>query len=215
LAQNTNPARSNPLLPILSGLIMLAWIIYAVLQYTSYQSQSKMQVASLSDILSEKPRNGTYQVKGGRMYWVYAQAVGFTNDREKDAGYDYTSYVPYIDPASKKVVMLVKMEHYSPKDFTQLIDDDKPQDQTGQFIDPSTVDPELYKVFTAHNYPIEQDTPIFEQFGAPANPVNKIVITGILALLLSGGCWGLLYMLSRPKKRRKSFSERYPDRRTY
>jgi hypothetical protein len=204
-----------PWLPYATGGFVLSWILFAAFSMIQYQNGKTLHTATIAQVASDKPTTGQYKVTGGALNYTFAEAVGYSNDHDKDAGEDFTSYVPYIDPRTLKVVMLVQLEHYSPKDFVRLVDDMTPQQQIGEFIDPNTVDPRLYAMFDDRRYPISRDTPVLVQFGAPVDPKSKIVMTGIATLLLSGGLWSFAYLKAKPKTRRKSFSERYPDRRVY
>jgi len=204
-----------PWLPYATGGLILLFVLFAVFEETAYQSAKTLRTASLAEIAQTKPKSGMYKVTGGMLYYVYAEAVGFTNDHDKDAGSSFNSYVPLIDPQTKRAVALVELDNYSPKDFNSLIDDGKPQDQIGEFVDPATVDPRLYPMFDERQYPIPKDTPVMVKFGGATPPDSKIITAAVLTLLVIGGGWGISYQIAKPKKRRKSFSERYPDRKVY
>jgi hypothetical protein len=49
----------------------------------------------------------------------------------------------------------------------------------------------------------------------PSSLHLHIGVAIFLALLIGGGPWGFMFLLNRPKKVVKRFSDRYPERRIY
>lgn len=211
-----NFVKKNPWLFAVSGLVVIVFAIYVVKQTTAYNALLVNHNINLSEVATLDSKVGTFTIRGGQLNYVYAQAVDFRNDKEMDAGSKYDSYIPYIDPQSKRVELLVKMDGYSPSQLL-IHRDDPPQPIQGAFVEQSTVAPEIYTSFENRNYPVGQDVPVFEMFKSaePSTLKHKIILGSILAVLIGGGPWLLMYLLNRPKKRRKSFSDRYPQRRVY
>ncbi len=200
----------------MTGGVLVAYIILFVVQMAKVNAANQMKTISVQDVASLRPTSGNYQVTGGRLNYVYAQAVGFTNDHDKDAGTSFDSYIPYVDDKTGKTNMLVKMLGESPKSLLSHIDDPGGP-VIGFFHDPSTVEPEIYQDFANRKYDVSPDLPVMEMFGGvdPAAVRSKLILIGVVLLLGLGGLWTLMYFKSRPKQRRKTFSERYPDRRIY
>lgn len=205
-----------PWLPIVSGVVLVVFVLFVVKSVADYNAQTVVHGATLNDIVQLHPTSGHYNVSGGRLDYAYAQAVGFANDKDKDAGTTYDSYVPYVEPKTRRPMMLVKFPGMSPADFTQHIDDPA-ESVMGQFVDPSTVDPDIFTRFSSMNLHLQTDMPVMAMYGGvePGSLNGKIILAAILALLFGGAPWLVMYLISRPKKRRKRFSERYPERRIY
>ena len=201
---------------VVTGLVVLLVGWYIVRQVIAYNAQLIIHNATIEQIAQLQPTSGTYSVTGGRLNYVYSQAVGFANDKDKDAGTVYDSYVPFVDK-SDHVLMLVLMTGYSPANMWDHIDDPPAKSLTGSFTDPNSVPQEIYNDFSSRKYPVQQGLPVMIVPGGiePSTLHWHIGMACFLALLIGGGPWGVAYLISRPKKRRKTFSERYPERRIY
>jgi len=205
-----------PWLYAVSAAAVLLFFGYYFMQQAAYKKAWELHNVTLQDIAAQRPTEGNYTVTGGWLNYTFAQAVGFANDPEKDAGSHYDSYVPYYDPKTKQVVMLVKIDGESPA--TLLVHrDDPPEPVTGYFLDPSTVDPEIYQDFANRKFSVQPNLPVLWLAGGPSESAlhAHIWIAGILLFLLGSVPWGVMYLISRPKKPRKRFSDRYPERRIY
>jgi hypothetical protein len=204
-------------LPILSGITLLLWILFAAISSAKFNASDHLTKTTVQNIAQDKPTYGWYEVSGGIPNYVFAQAVDFDNDKDKDAGHNYNSFVPYIDPKSKQVLMLVEYPQMSPSDFIQLVDQGVPLPATGTFYDPSKIDPQIFSRFAARSYSVPADTPVMLMYDSPdpSKLKSKLITTAIIALLIGGVPWGIMAIVGRPKKRSKTFSERYPDRKVY
>jgi hypothetical protein len=215
--QTPSLLKRYPWLLAVSGLAAILFAVYVVVQMSAFKRLSELHAVTLDQVAQSRPTSGTYSVSGGLLNYVLAQAVGFTNDPEKDAGGTYDSYVPCSDPKTKKVVMLVKIPGESPK--TLLVHSDDPPENSiiGFFQDPDSVPPEIFQKLSNWKYEVPPGTPVMEMFGGadPAVLKRKIFLVGSLAVVIGGGPWLVMYLLTRPKKKRKSFSDRYPTRRVY
>ncbi len=210
-----NLVQRYPWLPIVSGAALIIFVVFYFTQQAAFKRAIEVHQATLQDIATKRPTSGTYTITGGRLDYVWAQAVDFANDPEKDAGTVYDSYVPYVDSA-RRTVILVKIPNYSPAQLRAHIDD-PPESITGYFEDPSTVPAEIFQRFANQQHTVPTDIPVMEQFGGPSLEGMKarIWIVGILLLLAGSAPWGIMYLISRPKKKKKRFSDRYPERRIY
>ena len=208
-------AARHPWLIVVSVIALIGFCIYTFKKVAEFRALSNNKSITVDQVGPTMPIGGSYSITGGLLNYVYAQAVGFANDKDKDAGSNYDSYVPYIDPKTKRVVMLVKMPGYSPSELL-VHSDDPPEAIQGTFQDPATVEPEIYADFVNRHYGVPQGIPLFEMFGGnPASLSSQITVAAILAVLFGGTPWLIMYFVTRPKKRRKRFSERYPERRIY
>jgi hypothetical protein len=205
-----------PWLYAISAVALLGFFGYFLRQRVWVREASELHKVTLQEIAQMRPTTGTYAVSGGLLNYVYAQAVGFTNDRDKDRG-TYDSFVPCIDPQTKQVVMLVEFKNESPRTLDVHRDDPPANSIVGFFYDPTRVDPAIYQGFANRSYPVSKDTPVMEVSGGvdPDRVKRNNIVAGILALLFGGGPWVLMYLVSRPKKPQKRFSDRYPERKIY
>ena len=125
-----NLVQRYPWLPIVSAAALVGFLVFYFTQLANYRKEMEVHRATLRDVAVQRPRTGTYTITGGRLDYVWAQAVDFANDPEKDAGSVYDSYVPYVEPATRHPMMLVKIPKESPANLRAHIDDPA-EDVTG------------------------------------------------------------------------------------
>ena len=205
-----------PWLYALSAIALIGFVIYVLRQQAYVREASEIHKVTIQQIAQMRPTSGNYDVSGGLLNYVYAQAVGWTNDPDKDTG-SYDSFVPCIDPATQKVVMLVEFKKETPRTLDKHRDDPAARSIVGFFYDPGRVDPQIYQGFANRSYTVPADTPVMEIAGGidPGRIKRNNILAGLLALLVGGGPWLLMYLINRPKPPQKRFSDRYPERRIY
>jgi hypothetical protein len=96
---------------VLRIVILLIWLGFSIQLFANYLAQTNLQLVSAERLAQEDVGPGWYRVQDGLM--DYPHAVGQMNEQQGDDGghadVDYTSYVPYLDPASGKPILVISI----------------------------------------------------------------------------------------------------------
>lgn len=178
--------------------IVVLWLGFTVPQLTNYKAQAKLQTLRVQELAMRPPETGWYQINGGLI--DYPHTVGHEVNRVDDRGMSlrsYESYVPYYDPDSGKLVLLVLFQgaQNTPTIMREIDADLQTANVNGTIDSGQRADPDMLEELRKEQVPVDPNTPILLMFGSPPREFTSafvgasVLIAAFLLILVHGVRW--------------------------
>lgn len=182
----------------LSVWVVVLWLGFLIPVLMNYHAQSKLERYTAQDLVGRPPGTGWYQLTGGML--DYPHAVGHEVSRPDERGmarFTYETLVPYFDPNSGKVVVLVLFEgaDSAPNVMKAIDAEAQAADVNGTVDSGQAPASDLLDELKKDQVQVDARTPVLQMFGAPPKDYTSafvgasVLIVAILLILINVVRW--------------------------
>jgi hypothetical protein len=175
---------------VLRIVVLLLWIGFAIQQFAGYFAQAELQIIPVQRTFEPDFGPGQYRISGGLLDYAHTVGVHETEpgDDGGSQGLTYRSYVPYLEPTTGRVAILMQINDRgaSPSALRQSSQAPLPRQIEGT-VSGYGCDDEVVQLFKESGMTVSRDTPVLLQFGQPTSwavTLFFVFMAGIIPILL-------------------------------